>query len=521
MSFLDAEGVAVQMLIDGLSSPRLRNSQIPAPLRKTSSGMVQTIKQNLWGFQPPKPAVRPKNTHRSLSMNMGQEPELQRLLAMLQDRFDRETNIMKMQNLCLVKKETLGTESLLRMHDLVQELIRQRVIGSSRPDLWLGAAISIVCESFRKLDDPTLPSLWARCEAFVPHIQALAKHTTMLGFVSEELHSAQLAVAEYFNSRGQYQEAEKLYQIAYEHYNTHQGEGKELVLRVGNVRDELTMRAANGLASVYAQQDKMKEAEQLFELIYNAHKRAHGPEHKGTLRTQENLATMIRLRERYDEAESVFLQILSGHEKRPDGGPNHEDTLKTLRSLGLVYLSQSRFEDAERMFKRCYESYKSQFGPRNHDTLSAMHDLAYAYLALRDYEKAEPLFVTALKGHEELLGTSHYETLLVASNLALVYDLTGRFVLAEEMCLGAATGLAKQVGPAHPDVLAAKQKLAQIRVHQGRSAEGEALMQTILATQVESSGPDSKRTLKTAARLKRLQESGILNILDSVPVPSD
>lgn len=454
-------------------------------------------------------------------MNMAQDPELRRLLTMLQDPIGRETSIIKMQNLSLVKKESSKRETLLRMHDLVQDLIRQRVIENERQDLWLSAAISIVCEAFRKLDDPTRPGSWTKCEAFVPHIQALAKNATILGFISEELRSAQLVVAEYFESRGQYQEAGKLYQIAYDHYKTLRGEDGEMVLRVGNVRDELTLRAACGLASMHAQQGNMKDAEQLFELTYNAHKQAHGLEHKGTLRLRENLATMIRLQGRYDEAETIFLQILHAHEQRQGGGPNNQDTLKTLRSLGLVYLSQTRFEDSRNLFRRVYESYNAQFGAHNPDTLSAMHDLAYAHLALRDFEKAEQLFVTALQGHEELLGMVHYETLMVASNLALVYDLTNRSEKAEEMCLRAATGLAKQFGPVHHDVLAAKEKLAQIRVHQGRLAEAEALLQSVLAAQVDSSGPDSRTTLTTAARLKRLQESGILNTLDRVSVPSD
>ena len=397
-SFLDAEDLAIEMLIDGISSSRLTVPYAPTTMRRTSAGIVQTIKNNLWGSQLPKPIARPKNPYRSMSMNMAQDPELRKLLAMLQDPLGRETSIIKMQVLCLVKKESSKSATLLRMHDLVQDLIRQRVIGNERQDLWLSAAISIVCEAFRKLDDPTLPGSWTRCEAFVPHIQALAKNATTLGFISEELRSAQLAVAEYFESRGQYQESENLYQVTYDHYKTLKSVGGEMVLRAGNVRDELALRAAGGLASMHAQQGNMKEAEHLFELTYNAHKQAYGLEHKGTLRMRENLATVIRLQGRYAEAETAFLQILHAHEQRQDGGPNHQDTLKTLRSLGLVYLSQKRFGDSQNVFKRVYESYNAQSRSKNPDTLPAKHDLAYAYLALRDFEKAEPLFVTALQG---------------------------------------------------------------------------------------------------------------------------
>ena len=500
LSFLDAECIPVKMLMEGASVLR-RGKPQPPPLVRESSTFVQKLRETLWAPARPREVVQVQSSKKRLLSDFTQDPDFLRVLAILQSPVRLQSCIIKIQNLCLIQRQVSRAEATLRMHDLIQYLIQHKLIEDTQKEMWLDAAINLVCGAFEKLENPSLPSLWTAYEALVPHIQALAKKAKAASFESERLVRVQLVVADYFENRGQYQEAEDLYKFVLEYFKREHGS-----------EDALTLSATRGLATVHAQQDDYEEAEELFRLIYEIKQQMFGADHRYSLRARENLATVINAQGRHEEAESMFLQIVEGHVQRRGGGPKCLDALKSRRSLGLVYVEQRRYKDAERLFQKVFDEYESQYGSEDPNTLTAMHDLAYAHYCQREYDIAESLFEKALRGSEAVLTKSHPMTHMAAQNLALVYDFNGKQDAAEEQCVRAIAGLERTLRPNHSDTLRAIQILAQIRAHQGRLTEAVQILQRVLDGREETLGPDAKYTVWTREKLEYLKQTGTLDV---------
>jgi tetratricopeptide (TPR) repeat protein len=505
LSFLDAEAIPVKILVNGASNWEVARPQ-PAPMvRRTTSGFIQKVRESILG--PSSPATRPEKppSHRSISMQLAEDPELPPLLAIMRNPVRFQNCITSVQNLCLIKRQTTRTESSLRMHDLIQYLTQHRLVQESREKIWLGAAIHIVYSAFRQLEDPSRPERWTDCELFVPQIEALAKNAETLGVESEELVAARLVIAEYFESRGQYIQALSLFEVVYSHFKRTRGN-----------EDSLTLRAANGLASAHTHMGNLTEARELFDLVFEAYARKYGAEHEFSLRALENVAQITELQGNDVEAERLCLQVLEGHERRPGGGPEHPDTLKARRSLALSQLSQGKLEDAETNFRHILQVYERQNKPDGRETLSVVHGLACTHMACRQFDIAEPLFDRAWRGRKALLTETHHDTLAVAMNYSLVLDSTDRSIEAESVCRHAASELQRQFGSRHEDVLQANAHLAQILVHLGRIDEGEQLLKDVLGTRIQTLGEEHLETRRTARRLKTLQDDGRLDMITNL-----
>jgi tetratricopeptide (TPR) repeat protein len=79
-----------------------------------------------------------------------------------------------------------------------------------------------------------------------------------------------------------------------------------------------------------------------------------------TLDALHNFGTLYRNQSRLDEAEEMYERALQGREKAL--GPDHTSTLQTVNNLGLLYADQGRLDEAGEMYKRALQGYEKRYG---------------------------------------------------------------------------------------------------------------------------------------------------------------
>ncbi|ERF74890.1 hypothetical protein EPUS_09096 [Endocarpon pusillum Z07020] len=66
--------------------------------------------------------------------------------------------------------------------------------------------------------------------------------------------------------------------------------------------------------------------------------------------------------DKLEEAEKMYERALVGYEKA--SGPDHTSTLNTMNNLGLLYADQGKLDGAEKMYKRALVGYEEGMGTR-------------------------------------------------------------------------------------------------------------------------------------------------------------
>ncbi|KAI4853705.1 purine and uridine phosphorylase [Aureobasidium sp. EXF-8845] len=159
------------------------------------------------------------------------------------------------------------------------------------------------------------------------------------------------------------------------------------------------------LAGMFADQDRYKEAEELYERSLAGKEKALGPEHTFSLDTVHNLGNLYLDQGRHAEAEAMYKRALAGKEKAL--GPEHTSTLRTVNNLGILYKAQGKLAEAGQMYKRALAGYEKALGAEHTDTLMIVNNLGVLYRGQDRLAEAEAMYKRALAGKEKALGPEH------------------------------------------------------------------------------------------------------------------
>jgi Tetratricopeptide repeat len=137
--------------------------------------------------------------------------DLETVRLLLQNTVTLQKAMQSIQRLSLATQQNDWKMATIRMHDLVQLVLRTKLMSSrDERKRWLGHAISIACRSFERIEDPRSPACWEDCERFLGQGQALQRHGDWYGLMDEGLLTMRSGLASYLWSRGRYKEAEEL-----------------------------------------------------------------------------------------------------------------------------------------------------------------------------------------------------------------------------------------------------------------------------------------------------------------------
>ena len=221
-------------------------------------------------------------------------------------------------------------------------------------------------------------------------------------------------------------------------------EGCEKVLGQDHIS---TLDTVNSLGNLYNNQGRLTEAESMYQRALEGCERVLGQDHISTLDTVHNLGVLYNNQGRLTEAESMYQRALEGCEKVL--GQDHISTLDTVNNLGVLYKNQGRLTEAESMYQRALEGCERVLGQGHISTLNTVHNLGVLYNNQGRLTEAESMYQRALEGYERVLGQGHISTLYTVNSLGILYNNQGRLTEAESMFHRALSGFQTALGPSH------------------------------------------------------------------------
>jgi tetratricopeptide (TPR) repeat protein len=205
------------------------------------------------------------------------------------------------------------------------------------------------------------------------------------------------------------------------------------------------------------------------------------------------------------EAEHMFKKALQGKEKA--FGPTHPLTLNTINNLGMIYRKQGKPVEAEHMYKQALQGYKEAFRP-TYSSTQVTNNLAILYGVQGKLVEAEQMFKQVLQEKEKALGPTHLSTLHTINNLGVLCSKQGKLVEAEQMYKQALQGY-EASGSSHLFAFNTISGLGNLCNKQGRPVEAEQFYQRALHGYKEALGDTQFRTYQPA--LSTMYKQGVLH----------
>ena len=182
------------------------------------------------------------------------------------------------------------------------------------------------------------------------------------------------------------------------------------------------------LASLYINQQRWKEAEELFGQEIQIRMRVLGWKHPATLATIASFALIYSNQGKLKEAEKLFIHVMTT--RMSVLGKQHSDTLNSMAGFASIYSNQGKLKEAEEFFMLVMEMKKGVLAKNHPDILSSMASLATIYAKQERWKEAEELLLQVTKTRVRVLGNEHPDVLSSMISIANMHKIqhgTGMF----------------------------------------------------------------------------------------------
>ena len=230
-----------------------------------------------------------------------------------------------------------------------------------------------------------------------------------------------------------------------------------------------------------------------------------GEAHPDIAKILSNLAYANWLKERYSDAEMLYLKALELNKQLL--GEEHPVVASNLNDLAYLYESEGRYLEAEPLYAKALSLNQRLLGEEHPSTASTLSNLAGLYAVQGRYAEAEILYTQALELNEQVLGEDHPIVASILNYLATLYYNQGGFDQAEVLSIRSLEIRRRRLGNDHPDVATSLNNLAALYKSQGRYSEAEPLYQQSLAIREQRLGSDHPDTATNLSNLAALYES--------------
>ncbi|MBD1852490.1 tetratricopeptide repeat protein [Leptolyngbya sp. FACHB-711] len=275
---------------------------------------------------------------------------------------EAETDPLQLANLLnplacysLIKLEP--TAQSYSIHRMVQAVVRQGMTDDQLQQ-WVNRAVAALNAAFPFVDYDQ----WTQCARLLPHVESIQPYLPDELEQVEALARLLNQAGYYLKQRGQYAEAEPLYQRSLE----------------------------------------IREAQL-------------GKDHPDVAESLSNLAVLYKNQGRYSEAEPLLQRSLEICEAQL--GKDHPAVAASLNGLAVLYNYQGRYVEAEPLLQRSLEICEAQLGKDHPDVAASLNNLAVLYKNQGRYSEAEPLYERAIFILEQRLGVNHPNTVKCRGNL--------------------------------------------------------------------------------------------------------
>lgn len=328
------------------------------------------------------------------------------------DPFLLDLALAALRSFSLIQRQ-IETQTL-SMHRLVQ-VVLQEEMGEQERIEWQQRVIHALNLLFPNITHAAVPrEAWKQCERLLPH--ALTCATVLPDHAGDQaLVEVLLKAADYLREIGQYTQAEPLYQRA---------------LTIGEriLGDEhlLVATALNNLATIYKQQERYAEAEQLYQRAI----RIRGSNYRDFTSSLSNLAEIHKQQKKYEQAEELFQQALDIREQ--EFGPDDIETALATYHLAKFCYDQGKYKKAERLYRQALGICEQALGPEHLTVARPLRGLADLYAAQEKYAEAELYYRRTLAIRAQHLGQKHPETVQILHDFAMCLQQQEKLAEAAE-----------------------------------------------------------------------------------------
>ncbi|KAI9817428.1 MAG: hypothetical protein M1827_001037 [Pycnora praestabilis] len=492
LSFYDPESISVDMfagegipMTRPLASPPSSTRSIPEPVSRRSRVKLRLDSV----FRSHRCRSRPVHVEEAgdISTEAAHFTILEQLVASIRSSVKFQRIIEILESSSLVSRIGDGNSSSLRIHDLVQELVRTHLIPASERTQWVQQAVKLFCSTCWQVRNYSSPETWSSYETMVPHVQLLATYTHDGGIYDQTFVTVLEDCSSYFHMRGRYGDAEILLLQALKGCR---------VMQLGGQRRWVML---SKLAHCYFDDSRYAEAEKLQERILESCKKLYGIDDWFTLQSMATLAGILIGQGHYVHAELLLRRALTGFVRH--FGEGDLRTLNVVEECADLYVCISRLEKAEQLYLQVLEGKKKRLGPRAVGVINTMVKLAAVYTKQNGLDKAEVHFKEALSVYESRPGWTDETMLSAASGLAFVHCLQHRYEEAQCLCERAVRQWQNLLGLEHAKTLEAMEHLAIIFLYQERYEDAERLFKQVLERREKAYGQDSTKTLDSLVNL--------------------
>jgi CHAT domain-containing protein/tetratricopeptide (TPR) repeat protein len=242
------------------------------------------------------------------------------------------------------------------------------------------------------------------------------------------------------------------------------------------------MFALMQLSGLFQQSDRYKEAGVLAERVLSVTEEVLGPDHPNVAAQLEVLATMYALQGRLADAEAPRKRALAINERAY--GPEHQSVGGSLQGLGHLYRLQQRNDEALPLLLRGLAIAEKTLGS-DHPTLSVhLSEIAGLYHVQRRYAEAEPLLERALANLDRAQGVDPVvagaQTIQILQSLAFLHQSQRRQEPTRRFLERALAVSERVFGPEHSMTAGLLTSLAMNRLDQEQVEEAQRLFERAL-----------------------------------------
>ncbi|MEV1003036.1 FxSxx-COOH system tetratricopeptide repeat protein [Nonomuraea sp. NPDC050202] len=224
-----------------------------------------------------------------------------------------------------------------------------------------------------------------------------------------------------------------------------------------------------------------------------AFERLEGADHLAALTCRNNLAGAYESAGRLDRAAVLYDSTLAACERVLDAG--HPLTLTSRNNLAGAYLLTGRLERAVALYETTLAASEQVLGADHPDTLTTRNNVAYVHQMTGDLGRAIPLHEATLADRERILGLDHPDTLQSRTNLAGAYRMAGDLNRAISLFEAILADRERILGADHPDTLNSRNNLAGALAEAGELSRAIPMLEAILADRERVLGADHPDTL--------------------------
>lgn len=291
-------------------------------------------------------------------------------------------------------------------------------------------------------------------------------------------------------------------------------------------------RATFNLGSVYHEQGRLAEAEQLYRRALDVTQRLHGEDSYEAIRLRWHLARDILMQtDRTAEAEGLLRETLELATRKL--GDEHTATNAVLIELSYVLAHQQRPDEAERLHgdghrvvamwlahlakvngdsgdyvaaldaaRRGLELRRRLFGDEHETVATSLQQMGW-YCARLDRPERVEFYRQAFEMRKKLLGDTHPDTIQSTITLAFSLRDMGRGDEGPALLRDRYRRVRDELGPAHESTQWAGSYLATLLSSMGRHDAAIEVSRGLLDAVVEQFGPQSRAAAVWSGKLAR------------------